>query len=1069
MFEKIVSRGTLMTVAVLILSVIGVVAATRISIQMIPDLDVRTVTVRTAWPGATPQDVEKEIVIEQEEYLRNIPSLKRLIATATFGRASIELEFPYGVDINETLIRVTNALSQVPSYPNNADEPRVYATSFSSNSFMFFRVAPLPGNPRKLDMVLMQDFLEDNVQTRMESIPGVSEVSVYGGAERQVQVLLDPARLAEHGLTVDDVRRAITARNRDASGGEIESGKRRYLLRTIGRFEDIDDLEQLILARRGDTLIRLGELAEIRLSHFELSGRSLSNGQEVLGLSVRREAGSNVIGIKRAMLDELALINREVLEPAGMVMRLIADDVGYVEDSLRNVWKNLLIGAVLASAVMFLFLRSGRATLVAVMGIPICTIAAFLGLLLAGRTINVISLAGVAFAIGMTLDNSIVVLESIEQARRRGLDRYRSAVEGVRQVWPAVLASTLTTVLAFVPIVFIEQEAGQLYSDIAIAVSASILASMLIAITVLPTATARLSFRDTGAAGRDGALRRAVLATIAWLTGGRIRRLATLGVTAGACLAAFAWLTPPAEYLPEGEEPKTFARMSAPPGYNLDTMTGIGLDLQAHFLPFLDHEPAQFDRGETAVPAMKYLNLRIQPDSLRIIAEPKDPVHIKPLMVALQTKYAEYPGMRSFVSRGSIITSNDGGTRSVNLDIAGPDLETIYTVARAADRRAREIFDKPRVRANPASLSLSQPMIELRPRWDRAAELGMTATGIGYAVSALTDGAFVDEFLLNDDKIDIYLYGDGGTSATLETLNRLPVYTPSGTVVPLSTVAEIVERVDTNSIRRVDGRRMVTLSIIPPDDIALETAVQTVRSELVEHLRNRGDVPANVAIGISGASDQLDATREALTGNYVVAIVIIYLLLVAIFTHWGYPWLIMTTIPLGVAGGIVGLWLMNWVGGLLPLVGGQAFTQPFDMIAMLGFLILMGTVVNNPILIVHQAMTNIQRAGMDVQAAVRDAVETRLRPIAMSTLTTVFGLAPLVLLPGAGTELYRGVGAIVLFGVLGTAIVALTFLPAFSIVVLGWFRPAVNRPATPTSTIAPPAPEPAGAKKTGTD
>ena len=512
----------------------------------------------------------------------------------------------------------------------------------------------------------------------------------------------------------------------------------------------------------------------------------------------------------------------------------------------------------------------------------------------------------------------------------------------------------------------------------------------------------------------------------------RSRRLGTLSLAAGASLAAFVWLTPPAEYLPEGEEPKTFARMNAPPGYNLDTMSRIGSDLQRHFLPFLDDEPARFERGETDVPALKYLNLRVEANGLRIIAEPKEPAHIKPLMDALARKYKEYPGMRSFVSRGSIITSNDGGTRSVDLDIAGPDLKTIYDVALSAYRRAQEIFDNPRIKADPSSLSLSQPMIELRPHWSRAAELGMSAADIGFTVAALTDGAFVDEFLLNDDKIDIYLYGLAGTQAALDELGRLPVYTEAGSVVPLSTIASITETVDTNRIRRVDGRRMVTLSIIPPESIALEQAVEIVRQQLVAHLRAAGTVPANVSMDISGASDQLDATRAALSGNYVVAVVIIYLLLVAIFTHWGYPLLIMTTIPLGVAGGIVGLWLMNWVGGLLPLLGLPPLTQPFDMIAMLGFLILMGTVVNNPILIVHQAMTNIREAGMDVVDAVRNAVETRLRPIAMSTLTTVFGLAPLVLLPGAGTELYRGVGAIVLFGILGAALVSLTMLPALT-------------------------------------
>ncbi|MGD8572897.1 MAG: efflux RND transporter permease subunit, partial [Gammaproteobacteria bacterium] len=440
MFDAIVKRGTLMTVIVLIISVIGVVAALQIPVQMIPDLEVRTITVRTSWSGATPQDIEKEIVIEQEEYLRSIPGLQRIISSSSFGRASIELEFPFGIDLNETLIRVNNALSQVPSYPNNVDEPRIYATSFSSNSFMYFRVAPLKGNPRNLDMVLMQDFIEDHVRNRMETIPGISQVNVYGGAERQIQILLDPARLSERNISISDVRNAIRARNRDISAGEIESGKRRYLLRTIGRFKDMEDLRNLILARRGDSVIRLGDVARIQLDHFELSRLSYTDGAPVIGMSVRRQPGSNVISIKQGLMEEMKAINAEILNPEGMYMRLIADDVGYVQASIQNVWQNLTIGAIFASLVMFLFLRSGRATLVGVMGIPVCTIAAFIGLLLTGRTVNVISLAGVAFAIGMTLDNGIVVLESIERERRRGMDAMRAAIVGVQRVWPAVLA-----------------------------------------------------------------------------------------------------------------------------------------------------------------------------------------------------------------------------------------------------------------------------------------------------------------------------------------------------------------------------------------------------------------------------------------------------------------------------------------------------------------------------------------------------------------------------------------------------------------------------------------------------
>ncbi len=1038
MFDAIIRNGLLMTVAALILVVLGVLAATRIPVQMIPDLEVRTVSVRTSWSGATPQDVEKEILIEQEEYLRTIPNLQRLEASASSGSASIELDFPFGTDMVDTLIRVNNALNQVPSYPLNVDEPRVFASSFSSNAFMFFSITPLPGNPRGLDMDMMRDFIEDNVRTRLSNVPGVSDINVWGGAERQIRIVLNPARLADHGLTIADVRDAIRARNRDASGGEIESGKRRYLLRTVGRFQDLDALRNLIIERRGDALLRLTDFAEIELDHFEISRLSFIDGTPNISLAVRRETGSNVITTKYAMLDAVEQVRRDVLEPAGLTIRLTGEDAGYVEASVRNVWTNLGLGALFATLVMYLFLRSARATAVGVIGIPICTIAAFLGLLAFGRTINVISLAGVAFAIGMTLDNSIVVIESIELARRRGLARFESAVEGVRAVWPAVLASTLTTILVFAPVMFIVEEAGQLYSDVAIAISASILASMLVAITLIPTASARLDFGGSKARDTGASLRGRIVGSVERMIASPRRRVTTIATTVLASLAVIVFLTPAAEYLPEGEEPKIFARMNAPPGYNLDTMAGIAHEVQDYFVQFVGADPGSFDDGETDVPPIRYLNVGVDPGGMRIIAETLDPAHIDDLMDAVTRKYREYPGMRAFASRGSIITSNDGGTRSINLDISGPDLATIYDASLAAYRRAEEVLGNPRIQSDPSSLALTQPLIEVLPDWERTAELGMDAGDVGYAVAALTDGAFVDEFFLDDDKIDIYMFGSESGKLGLDELAQLPVYTPQGSIVPLSAMAGIRETVDTSTVRRINGRRTVTLNIIPPSSIPLETGVQIVREDVIGFLRETGGLPAGVSVDISGASDQLDATRAALAANYPVALVIVFLLLVAIFKHWGYPLLIMTTIPLGIAGGIVGLVLLNGVGALLGVIGLDPIHQPFDMISMLGFLILMGTVVNNPILIVDRAMRRMKEGAVSAVDAVGDAVSVRFRPIMMSTLTTLCGLSPLVFLPGAGTELYRGVGAIVLFGILGAAVVSLTMLPALTVTVLEW-------------------------------
>ena len=1041
-----------MTVVVLILCVLGVMATFRIPVQMIPDLDIRSVSVITTWPGATPQDVEKEIIIEQEEYLRNIPSLSRIIASANSNNARVELQFPYGVDITEMLIRVSNALSQVSSYPENVDEPRIFASSFSSNGFMFFRASPMPGNPKQINMDNMLDFLRDNVKPRMASVPGVSDIGVWGGANRQIQIMLDPARLAQRGIAISEVRNVIRNRNRDRSGGEIEAGKRRYLLRTVGRFESIEELQDLILDRRGDAVIRLKDVATISLGSADKSGYSWINEKPVIFMVVQREPGSNVIDIKRDMLVETARINQEVLNPMGMEVELFADDARYVEESVRNVWQNLMLGALLATLVMYLFLGSFRATLVGILGVPICTIAAFLGLLLTDRTINVISLAGIAFAIGMTLDNSIVVLESIKWELKRGLNQFEAAVKGVQEVWPAVLASTLTTILVFLPVAFVELEAGQLYSDIAIAISASILASMLVAITVIPTAAARLKLSNTqdskASTGRFDQMgsrwQDITIKTVSWLLSTSKRRTYCITITLVLSTAVMLLLTPPAEYLPEGEEPKIFASMNAPPGYNLNAMVEIANDVRAYFLPFVSHDPEQYARGETDVPAMKYVNMRAEATRMRIIAEPKDPAYTDELLEAITKKYREYPGMRAFAARGSIITSNDGGTRSINLDISGTRLAAIYDVAQESYLRSQEVFGNPRIRTSPSSLSLAQPMVEIRPDWDRAAEIGISNNDLGFTVAAMTNGSYVDEFFLDDDKIDIYLYSKAGQNASLDDLPQLPIYTPQGSLLPLSSLVSIKETVDTSTLRRVNGKRTVTLNIIPPDNIALETGVEMVREEVVKHLRDRGLVPSDISITISGAADQLDATKEALSLNYVVALIIIYLLLVAIFTHWGYPLLIMTSIPLGIAGGIVGLSLLNGVGYLMPLLGGPAIAQPFDMISMLGFLILMGTVVNNPILVVHRAIENFDKKAMSAVEAVQEAVETRLRPIAMSTITTICGLAPLVLIPGAGTELYRGVGVIVMFGILGSAMVTLTMLPALTVFVLQWGRALTN-------------------------
>jgi multidrug efflux pump subunit AcrB len=354
--------------------------------------------------------------------------------------------------------------------------------------------------------------------------------------------------------------------------------------------------------------------------------------------------------------------------------------------------------------------------------------------------------------------------------------------------------------------------------------------------------------------------------------------------------------------------------------------------------------------------------------------------------------------MISFSARGSIFSGNEGGTRSMELDISGEELQPLFEVGLKAFLKARDVLGDPQILPDPPSLTLGQPFIEVRPDWERAAELGLAADELGYLVWALADGAYHDDFYLGDRKIDLFLYGSAQPPRRPADLAALPLYTERGGIVPLSALVRLRETVAA--------------------DMPLETAVHKVQTEVVGALRAAGEVPDGVHIAIGGASDKLASTRAALADNMLLALALVYLIMAAILRHWGYPLVIMLTVPLGYAGGVIGLRLMNAVG----------ISASFDMITVLGFLVLIGVVVNNPILLVERYRENLAAGAAPAQALL-DAARTRLRPIMMTTLTTLFGLFPLVFLPREGTELYRGLGIVLLFGLLFSTLVTLTFTP----------------------------------------
>lgn len=1036
-----IEKGTLLSVGIAILMLFGIIAIFEVPVQMTPDIERRVIAVKTSWPGATPQEIESEIVVEQEQYLRRIPGLLRMTAEATTGSATVDLEFRSESDIQELLIRVNSALSQVADYPENVDPPRLVTNSSSQESFIFLALKSTP--PNRYSRAELTSIIEKYIQTPMERVQDVSQLVIFGATRAQVHINVDPVLLASKGISIAQFRNAIRARNSDFSGGDLDSGKRRYIVRTVGRYNNLEEIKNTIIRYDSGSVIRVSDVANVSLAAEEERTVSRIEGQKSVMMGVQRSPGGNVIDILDDVLDTIEDLNSNTLAPLGLQVIKYSDDVRYVSDAIAVVQKNLALGALFACLTLYLFLRSWTPTLLGALGVPICTIASFLGLLIMDRTLNVISLAGVAFAIGMTLDNSIVVLENIYRHRTMGKGSKQAALDGVSEVWTAVLASTLTTIFVFTPIVLIQEEVGQLYSDIAIAISAAIIMSMLVAITIIPSIASRLPAswqRDSKkiAASKFSLALTNIAGAFKQRLNNLLRKLVASKKTSASmvfailfvCASILLLATPKAEYLPEGEENKLFIYALSPAGYNLQQVTQAGERYGEFMAPRLANNLKKLSASDdkkqslslpanSEVPPLDTFLHSVNARGLFSITETVNPEDTDQLKKTAVGKLKQEPGFLVFASRGSLFSDNSGGSRSIQLDVTGDKLEELYAIAGWAYAKSLELLPGAQIRPLPG-LSMGQPTIKLIPDWEKAAELGINTPDLGYTIWSLVDGAYLDDYFLEGEKIDIYLYGAPSGVKHPSDIASLPVFTPSGATVPLSAITRLEHTVSVDTVRRVDATRTVTLNIVPPRSIALETAVSIVEEQLLTAFAQEMPNAGNTTLQIGGASDKLAKASEALSGNIIIAVILAYLLMVAIFSHWGFPLIILLTIPLGMSGGILGLWLVNNVAGI---------SVPFDMITMLGAVVLIGTVVNNPILLVDQARRQLA-LGLSVEASVLEAVSIRLRPIMMSMTTTVVGLSPIVFLAGAGTELYRGLGTVVLFGLFFSTLLTLTFIPA---------------------------------------
>ncbi|WP_153557445.1 efflux RND transporter permease subunit [Roseimaritima sediminicola] len=1163
--EACVNNPVKVSVGALLVILFGCIALARMPMQLIPEVQTPTLTVDTLWPGASPQEVEREITQEQEEQLKSVEGLTKLSSESMDSRASITLEFAVGTDMEESLLKVNSRLQQVREYPEDADQPVISTSNASDRPIAWFILSAIQPTPEQIrqfaegpeagaaaeqlrkiaatdnpglrllrlrrlaeehpqiDELLppdlnvpgMRRFAEDTIEARLERVGGVSNANVLGGLEEELQVMVDPDRLAFQRLTIDDVRRVLRQQNRDTSGGDFWEAKRRYVVRTINQFDSPEEVASQILTTRGGAPVYIRDVAEVRMGFKKPDGLVRRFGDSAIAVNALRETGANVLDVMQGLREGVEELNREVLAERKLQLTQVYDETEYIYASVGLVNQNIIIGGSLTMIVLMLFLhwqvRSllavpilvvttlaaifispwffgltllcilvagfwfARGAIVVGVAIPISIIGTFLMLNLWGRSLNVISLAGMAFAVGMLVDNAVVVLENIYRHYQEGKPARRAAIDGGKEVWGAVLASTLTTLAVFLPVLFVEEEAGQLFRDIALAISAAVGLSLLVSITLIPTATARLlsgsqrtrrARKTPSTDGRperapgDTVLVRGIVGINRWIQSRLLWRLAVVGTLVAVALGVSYVAWPKVEYLPSGNRNLVFGIILPPAGYNLDELSGIGEVVEQHLQPYWDVDPDSPEAQQLKYPPIYDFFYVARGRQVFLGVRAVDATRAAELVPLIQEVKDKLEGTFVVAKQSSLFEQGLTAGRTIDVEITGPELPHLVRLGGQVLGKTMQLMPEAQARPVP-SLDLSSPEYHLTPRLLQCEQLGVDATTLGYAIDALVDGAYASDYFVGGDKIDLTIIGSPAAINYSQDVDSLQVATPTGQLVPVSTLAEPTLSSGPEQINHRERQRAITIEVSPPPEVALENALETIESEIIAPLRASGQLEGGYQVNLSGTADKLRDTWNALRWNVLLALLITYLLMAALFESWIYPLVIILSVPLGAVGGVLGLRVL---GVYLHAQGMPA--QPLDVLTMLGFVILIGTVVNNAILIVHQSLNLMRDHAMEVQEAILESVRTRVRPIAMTTATTVLGLCPLVLFPGAGSELYRGLGSVLLGGLLVSTIFTLFFVPALFRILMdvrNRLLPAFaekSRIATSDDSSEPPAPRP---------
>lgn len=991
-------------VIALFIGLLGTLGLSRLPLQLFPDINRPEISIQCLWRTASPEEVESELLEPLENVLQGMPGVEEIEGTANAGAAQINLRFALGTDMKNALVEVIGRLNRLRPLPRDADRPIVTLGGGDGNAnetLSWFFVQQLAGTPGTIES--QRRFIEDTVRPRLEAIPGVAAVNVNAGPPEDVRITLDFARAAALGITVPDIAAQAAAAN-NVSGGQFDVGRRQYTLRFTGLFRP-DRLGDLVLTWRDGRPVRLADVATIDVGPPARQQFAYQNGNPAIGIQVFRTPGANVLGTLEAVKAVVAELRDGALKSHGLGIEQSFDASLFIHRAVNLLSENLLVGTLLALIVVWWFMREPRVTILIALTIPVCLCATFTVLDLLGRSLNVISLAGLALAVGMVVEGAIVVSGNIVRLRESGVPLQQAARDGARQVAGALVASTATTIAVFVPVLFLKDVEGQLFGDLALTISIAVAISIVVALTLLPTA---LSFaldrplRPSGYGHGWPQLAEWVLR----VTNSRPKQLAWIGGLLLLPLSLAWWLLPPLDYLPPVKRAAIDAFFNFPPGMSSEAVN-------RELLPTILERMRPYMEGQRE-PRLKNWYVMTWPGGGTIGARVQDETRIRELESVIRDKIVVgLPDTRVFTAEGDLFGGIGGSARSVGIHLQSEDTATLNRVALEGRALLEKIFPNSAVQSfpNPEDVALELHAV---PDDRRIAEVGWDRATLGTVIRTVGEGAWLGEYFDGKSRLPIVLRSSEG--ATPEDLANVPLRTPSGPVVRLGDLVQLSTELGPPAIRRLNHRRTVTLTVDPPASLSLEQVLSTINRDVLPKLR--AGLPADGAIRMAGSADSLSKTLHTMSRVFGVALVVLLLLMTALFRSLRDSLIVLLTVPLALIGGVVGLRMLDVVS-----------FQALDLLSMIGFVMMIGVIINHAILLVA-AVRSVESTGTNLEDAIRSGLNQRLRAILASTLTGALGALPMAVNPGPGSVIYRGLAAVNIGGVVVSLVFSLVLIPA---------------------------------------